>query len=285
MHTSYVYCLSILNDGRLVSGSADNSIIIYNQMTYQPDLIIKEHTGYIYCIIQLSSGVLASCSSDNTIKLFNIKGNEYENLQTLKFHTDSVYKIIELKNKFLVSCSADASILFYFKDNLEYQQDYKETTNGQCYSVIQTKDNEICYSEETNSSICFFDLSERKKKNNINNISKLNNHYFYFMMITKDLLLIPGDNKLSIINVNQYRLIRVIDVSGSSSISAICKLNNNMILTGDYKETIRQWRIEGDNLILISKKEKAHENDINFLLNIGDGHIASGSDDYCIKIW
>ena len=152
----------------------------------------------------------------------------------------------------------NSSILFYFKDNLEYKQDYKTKTNGQCYSVIQTKDNEICYSEETNSAIFFFDLSERKKKKNINYISKLNGNYFYFKMITKDLLLNPGENKLYIINVNQHRLIRVIDVTCSGWISAVCKLNNNMNLTGDYEETIRQWGIEGDNLILISKKEKIH---------------------------
>ena len=48
---------------------------------------------------------------------------------------------------------------------------------------------------------------------------------------------------------------------------------------------MRQWRIEGDNLILVSKKEKAHDSIINVLLNIGNGFIASGSDDYIIKIW
>ena len=50
-------------------------------------------------------------------------------------------------------------------------------------------------------------------------------------------------------------------------------------------EIIRQWKIEGDNLILVSKKEKAHGNDINVLLNIGNGFIASGSEDKTIKIW
>ena len=33
-HKDYIYCLSILNDGRLISGSADNSIIIYNKKIY-----------------------------------------------------------------------------------------------------------------------------------------------------------------------------------------------------------------------------------------------------------
>ena len=58
-----------------------------------------------------------------------------------------------------------------------------------------------------------------------------------------------------------------------------------MILTGDASKIIRQWKIEGDNLILISEKEKDHDNDINFLLNLGNGYIASASDDNSIKIW
>ena len=61
-------------------------------------------------------------------------------------------------------------------------------------------------------------------------------------------------------------------------------LNKNMLLTGDGSNVLRQWKIEGDNLILVSKKEKAHDNDINVLLNIGNGFIASGSSDKSIKI-
>ena len=62
-------------------------------------------------------------------------------------------------------------------------------------------------------------------------------------------------------------------------------LNKNMLLTGDKSKVIKQWKIEGENLILISKKENAHEDDINVLLNLGDGHIASGSNDKTIRIW
>ena len=61
-------------------------------------MIIKEHNGYISYIIQLSSGELVSCSYDKTIKLYNIKGVQYEVLQTLNYHKDYVYKIIELNN-------------------------------------------------------------------------------------------------------------------------------------------------------------------------------------------
>ena len=43
--------------------------------------------------------------------------------------------------------------------------------------------------------------------------------------------------------------------------------------------------LEEDNLILISNKENAHKTWIYTLLNIGNGHISSGSSDCSIKIW
>ena len=285
-HTSYVYCLTVLKNGRLVSGGRDNSIIIYNKNTYKPDLIIKEQNNSIYCLTTLSSGILASCSRDNTIKLFNIKDNEYNVLQTLNYHKGSVRKIIELKNKSLVSCSNDKSIIFYNKDNNnEYKKDYNISTNGGCFSVIQTKENEICYSEFQNSSICFYDLNQRKIKSSLNNINKRNDEYERFIMINKDLLIISGQNMISIINVNKYNIVRKINVNGSDWICGVCLLNENILLTGDYNEIIKQWKIEGDNLILISQKEKSHNNDINYLIKLGNGHIVSASCDYTIKIW
>ena len=103
--------------------------------------------------------------------------------------------------------------------------------------------------------------------------------------MNKNLLLITGENQLSIINVNSYSLVRTIDVPNSSWINIACILNKNMLLTADSNKNLIQWKIEGDNLILISKKENAHKNFITALLNIGNRHIASGSLDYSIKIW
>ena len=284
-HTDWIFCLCVLNDGRLVSGSRDSSIIIYNKTKYQPDLIIKEHNNSVLCITTLSSGILSSCSVDKTIKLFKIKGMKYELLQTLNYHSNIVYKIIELKNKNLASCSDDEFIIFYFKDNNEYKKDYKISTEGSCTSIIQTKDNEICYSVYSGNKICFYDLLEKKMKASLSNISKCNGIREWFILIKKNLLIIPGQNQISIINTDKYKLIRKIEVPGSNDICGICMLNENMILTGDSAKTIRQFKLENDNLIMVTKKENAHDSTINVLINIGNGFIASGSYDNSVKIW
>ena len=284
-HSNKVICLILLKDGRLASGSYDNSIVIYNKVTFNPDLIIREHKGYLTSIIQLSSGELASSSHDDTIKIFNIKEKDYEVIQTLQYHTNSVYKIRELENKYLASCSSDCSIIFYLKDNNEYKKDYQISTDGVCYSFIQTKENEICYSS-SNKKLYFFDLLERKIKAKIDNINGFSHSYCeWLIMIIKDLLLIPGENKLFIVNINHYNLVREINVPDSGFISSCCMLNQAMLITGDYNKTLRQWRIEGDNLIQIYKKDNSHGDQILSLVNLGNKLIVSGSSDKLIKVW
>ena len=285
-HIDNLKCLNIMNDGRLVSGSDDKSIIIYNKETFKPDLIIKEHDGPVNYITQLSSGILASCSDDKSIKLYSIKGNKYEVLQTLN-HACAVYKIKELKNKTLASCASSGYlttrtiITFYIKENLIYKKDYQISESDSCSQIIQTKDNEICYIVcGTLFKMKFYDFIKKKEKS-----CKLVRCTEDMIMMAKDLLLINGFDAIGIINVNNYEFIRTIEVPGAGWGNGVCMLNQNMSLTGDFKGNIRQWKIEVDNLILVSKKEKAHDSAITKLLNLGNGNFLSYSIDKTIKIW
>ena len=281
IHTDSVYCLTLLHDGRLTSGSADKLIIIYHKETYKPDLIIKEHKKAVNCLIQLKNGILSSCSNDKTIKLFFIKENCYNILQTLNLHSNWVYKILELSNNYLVSGSSDKTIIFYIKENIKYKKDYSISVSDGVENIIEIKQNEIVYSTD-DGKINFFDLNERKNKSIIENIRASTNS---FCMIRKHLLLIPGFNIINIINVNEYKKIRQIDISNTWWIKGVCMLNFNIIITCDYNRNLIKWKIDEDNLILAYKKEEAHNNFINIVLNLCNGHFATGSSDNTIKIW
>ena len=103
-------------------------------------------------------------------------------------------------------------------------------------------------------------------------------------MITKDLLLITGGENISIINVNQHKIIRIISVPDTYYISASCILYENILLTGDDKSRIKIWNIKGDNLEIISTKENTLCDSINVLMKLDDCHLLSGSSDGEISI-
>ena len=278
-HLDWIKCLIVLKDGRLVSCSEDNSIIIYNKQTYQTDIIINEHESCVNCLIQLKNGNLVSCSDDKTIKLFNIKEKDYEVIQTLTFHSNFVNKILELSNDTLISGSSDSTIIFYIKDNLTYKKDYSISASSLVKNIIQTKQNEIVYSTN-DGKLNFYDINERKNKKIIENVIS---SYSSFLMITKDLLLVSGENKMNIINVNDYNT-KEIYVPNVGEIRGLCMLNANNIITGDEDGTLTQWKIEGDNLIK-TKSVNAHDDNITVIINLDGNHIASGSYDDKIKIW
>ena len=56
-------------------------------------------------------------------------------------------------------------------------------------------------------------------------------------------------------------------------------LNSYTLITSEKDKTLRQWKIERDNLNLISKKENTHNNNINVIFNLGNGNIVSGTSD------
>ena len=71
-------------------------------------------------------------------------------------------------------------------------------------------------------------------------------------MITDELLLIGGNNKIYIIDVNQYIIDRTIDIFDSGYINGFCLLNDNMFLTGSQDGKIRQWK----NIYIFFLKKK-----------------------------
>ena len=285
-HTEPIFCSAVLKDGRIATGSKDKTIIVFNNKTFKPDLTIKEHNGVVVNMIELSTGELASCSEDKTIKIYDVGLKIYKVIQTLKDHTGWVSKILELKNKKLVSCSKDKTLIFYNrdpKDNSKFIKDYSINTNGWNGPAIQTKDNEICYYESNEDTLCFYDFVKKKINKTMSNITVT--AFNSLLMLTKDLLLICRYNKITVMNVYTYNIVRTIDVPNSDWISSVIRFNKEQIVTADENKRIILWKIEGDNLRMITKNDNAHDGCIFSLTRLPNGTILTGGLDCSAKIW
>jgi WD40 repeat protein len=67
-----VYCVYALSEGRIVSGSKDKTIKIWNSTTGLCLLTLMGHTESVYSICELDAGRIVSVSSDNTLRVWNL---------------------------------------------------------------------------------------------------------------------------------------------------------------------------------------------------------------------
>ncbi len=72
-HTYWVSALCVLPDGRLASGSGDNTIRVWDVKTGAESARLEGHTDWVRALRVLPGGRLASGSGDSTIRVWEVK--------------------------------------------------------------------------------------------------------------------------------------------------------------------------------------------------------------------
>lgn len=286
-----INCLLILDDGRLVAGDYFGNIIIYNEKTFDPDIIIKNNFGGICDLLQLKNKNII-CSFGETLKILKIKNRkEYEDIQIIKNpHRCGVGRIIELKNENIVTFSGDCSFkIWKLNNNNKYEQinqifdRYNTTANS--LDGLEIKDNEILYISiaTPQPSLAFFNLDKNEK---IKCITNLNIYYDWLgnriIKLSDDKVVVGGDKKIYLLDINKYLVLHEIDTDQCNY--CMLKISNNLFLSGDKKGTITQYRIENKKLIKQSWKNKSHEGFVYSMIMLND-MVISGGGNNDIKIW
>ena len=284
-----IYTILQLQDGRLASGGDDGSIIIYNKQTFVPELTIKEHEDKIYDIIQLKNGNLLSCSfNDKTMNEYKLnENNTYQVLSTVNVGQDKdnyPRQIVELENN-EIGLVAQNYIIFYLNINNKLDEDFKikkdDNQIGAFREMLPVKPGELVIVGDKDK-IQFFELNTRKLKEIIN----INRDIHWspsnlLCLMNERCLCVGGENKITIIDVYNKNIISEVEENGTHR--CLYKLNDNILLTGKDSD-ITQWRINGNNLTFVNKKEKAHQDSIREIIRFNN-LIISCSDDHSIKIW
>ena len=279
-----IYTMKKLNDERIACGFSNGNIIIFSKEKYEKEIELKSfHNGHITFLTQLKNNMLISCGSDGVINFFKILENQYNLIQTIKAHSGRAMKLRELDNNQLVSCSEDCTLNFYI-----YQKEYiiEQTikTNISIYNEMETKNGKLVLTGSTDK-IQFFDISKRKLENQINGIKLYGSLSNNMININEKLLAVGGTDNIFIINVITQTKINEVKIPGSSCITCFCKLNDNILLTGDCSNSIRQFKITGEFLIQEKLKEKSHGSQIRMIENFNNGIIITCSDDESFKLW
>ncbi len=68
-HTNFVWCLQLINQNCLASGSDDKTIEIWNLKNFNCEQTFTGHTYSVLCLQLIYQNCLASGSDDKTIKI------------------------------------------------------------------------------------------------------------------------------------------------------------------------------------------------------------------------
>jgi WD40 repeat protein len=110
-HSKEITCVATLLDGRIVTGSRDHTLKIWNLTTGECEIIFTGHLDEVWCVAVLPDGRIVSGSRDKTLKIWNPLNKNCD--LTLKGHTDIVKCVAVLPDSRIVSGSMNGIIIIW----------------------------------------------------------------------------------------------------------------------------------------------------------------------------
>jgi len=158
-HSGKVYSVAIFPDGTLLaSGSADNTVRLWNVTTGAEVRRLAGHTNSVYSVAFSPDGtLLASGSADNTVKLWNVMTGAQ--LHILSGHTGTVCSVaFSPDGKLLASGSADRAITLWDVARRAEVRTLAGHTSAVC-SVAFSPDGKLLASGSDDSKVKLWDVA------------------------------------------------------------------------------------------------------------------------------
>ncbi len=120
-HDGEICCITTLRNGRLVSGSTDKTIKLWNY-NGTTNWILTGHTGPVKALVELKDGVLASASSDKTVRIWYLKGVDSANsLMDIFMYRDEILALAAFPNGDLIHAIDQKILVRRYIDSQKYE--------------------------------------------------------------------------------------------------------------------------------------------------------------------
>ena len=162
-HSHWVQAVEVTADGkRVISGSDDNTVKVWNLETGEEQFTLSGHSGYVRAVAVTADGTrVISGSYDNTVKVWNLETGEEPS--TLTGHSSLVEAVaVTADGKRVISGSWDKTVKVWNLDTGEEQL----TLSGHSRSVIAvavTADGKLVISASDDKTVKVWNLDTGEK--------------------------------------------------------------------------------------------------------------------------
>jgi len=250
-HTGQILAVASFCGGtRLISGSKDKTVKIWNVDTGKCIKTLEGHTDWVRCVCVVGGeeDLFVSGSEDYTLKVWNIEG---KCLKTLKGHFDSVCCVIPFDTKHVLSSSLDKTVKFWNIVDGEHQRECIKTFEGHLYPVycLCKYDDHHFLSGSDDSNVKFWNISKEKCISTLNghnhNVSSLilveNQYQKWVVSGSRDHTIriwIRTKNSVAMKN-GIWKCLKILEVD--SIVECITLFRNRYLFAGQEDGTVSVW--------------------------------------------
>ena len=274
-HTGGIYGMIQLQDLRICSASADNTLRVWS-LSGECEQVLRGHTAAVVAVYQMNDGLVCSAGQDKMIRVWNLRTGG--NIMTFAGHNDSVFNLLALPDGRLVSGSADLTLRVW---NLSTQK---------CELIIKTGHSQAIQFATLlwDGTICTASWDSTLRTINPQTgavIKVFKGHTSEVLHVAQiadgRIVSCSIDTTVRIWNVKTAVCEKVLTGHTSNSRWSVQTMNGRLV-TGSKDKSIRFWNVDTG---ATEKILTGHTDYIRSLLLLSDERILSGSDDNTIRMW
>ena len=272
---SFVDALVTLPDGRLASGSDDNTIRLWDPASGACERVFEGHEDGVTALVVLGDGRLASGSGDNTIRLWDPASGTCE--RVFKGHQGSVNALAVLGDGRLASGSDDNTIRLWDPASGTCERDFKGH-RGWVRALAVLGDGRLASGSDDNTIRLWDPASGTCER-----VFKGHQGSVFALAVLSDGRLASGsgDNTVRLWDSATGACERVFE-GHQNWVRALAVLGDGRLASGSHDKTIRLWDPASG---ACERVFEGHQREVNALAVLGDGRLASGSGDNTIRLW
>ena len=295
-HTNYIASIVQANDEKIITGSTDHSIMIWEESevgNYVNKVTINQMVGKVLCLYLLKDGRLVSTSDgDNTIKIWVADNSKsFTSQQTLTGHNKNVISITQIKDDRLVTGSMDNAIIIWKENQHTHSFELSQRiieTESPVTVVYGMFDNRFASSAGDTKLRIWKETDEFSRNFSCTQVIEgTKKNILTICQILQEGQLITGGDGKSMVRWKEVKdkFQPMQKLTGhDGAISAIIQLYDMRIASASRDRTVRLWEWKNDSFI-ISEIIRDYEHGIFNLIQLKDGRIAGTSSDKKIILW
>lgn len=274
-HEGGIRALAVLPGGRIVSGSSDRTIRLWDPDSGAEISCLRGHRDAVLALAVLGDGRIVSGSMDKTIRVWDaVEGKE---VCCFEGHADGVGALALMSGGLIASGSSDCTIRIWDVASTKEIAKF-EGHRGWVRALVMLPDEKIA-SGSDDDTLRIWDLGLGVEVACINGggsgISAL--------VVLHDGTIVSGERDGTICIRGAGTMIEKTRLGPhGDKINALALLPGDRIVSGSQDNSIRVWDVAGK---IESRILEDHVSVVNALAVLPDGRVVSGSSDYTIRIW